>query len=235
VGAKTKKATPAGPPCQDFTIRAGGVGGQHLLESALPSPTLIAARCTCHKTVIGEVAVTSIIPGEPMRQIAVLPYRVIGSETDARAEVLLVTSRETRRWVTPKGNIAAGELPHHAAAREALEEAGVSGAVFPTRIGQFQYPKRRRNGSVVIAAVDLFPLAVTHEHSSWPEMAERERQWFGLAAAAEAVDEPDLKLLIRAFDPQSLDAAGPAQEATSRDARVSFFTRAYNRLRRRLL
>ncbi len=169
-----------------------------------------------------------------MRQIAVLPYRIIGAGADARTEVLLVTSRETRRWVTPKGNIATGELPHMAAAREAIEEAGVSGAVFPTPIGRFQYPKRRRSGTVVIVAVDLFPLAVTEEHSSWPEMAERQRQWFGLDGAAEAVDEPDLKLLIRAFDAQGLEAAGPARQSATPSARASFFARIYKRLRQLL-
>lgn len=167
-----------------------------------------------------------------MRQIAVLPYRVVGAGANARTEVMLVTSRETRRWVTPKGNVAPGELPYRAAAREALEEAGIAGAIFPTRIGQFKYPKRRRSGAVVIAAVDLFPLAVTEEHSSWPEMAERERQWFDLDAAAEAVDEPDLKLLIRTFDAQSLDTAGLTLKSGQPDEDDSLFYRISSRLKR---
>ena len=46
-------------------------------------------------------------------------YRVNGG---ARPEVMLVTSRETRRWIIPKGWPKKGKSPHHSAAREAFEE-----------------------------------------------------------------------------------------------------------------
>ncbi|MGN6818322.1 MAG: DUF47 family protein, partial [Sphingomonas sp.] len=39
-----------------------------------------------------------------MRQIAALPYRTEGAASDAPIRILLVTSRENRRWVIPKGN-----------------------------------------------------------------------------------------------------------------------------------
>ena len=55
-------------------------------------------------------------------QYAALPYRVNGG---ARPEIMLVTSRETRRWIIPKGWPMERRAPHAAAAREALEEAGV--------------------------------------------------------------------------------------------------------------
>jgi 8-oxo-dGTP pyrophosphatase MutT (NUDIX family) len=41
----------------------------------------------------------------------------------------LVTSRETRRWIIPKGWPKKGKSPDHSAAREAFEEAGVVGAI----------------------------------------------------------------------------------------------------------
>ncbi|HKT53105.1 MAG TPA: hypothetical protein VJP88_01535, partial [Caulobacteraceae bacterium] len=37
---------------------------------------------------------------EPRLQAAALPWRLTA---EGKVEVLLVTSRETRRWVTPKG------------------------------------------------------------------------------------------------------------------------------------
>jgi hypothetical protein len=40
-----------------------------------------------------------------MRQIAVLPYRTIGPAVDAPIQILLITSRSTRRWVIPKGGL----------------------------------------------------------------------------------------------------------------------------------
>ena len=113
--------------------------------------------------------------------------------------MLLITSRETRRWVLPKGNPIRGLASHEAAAHEAFEEAGVSGIACPTPLGQYAYWKRRRNGQLRRATVALFPLAVTAQADEWPEQDERELQWFDLPAAAAAVDEPDLSRLIGAF------------------------------------
>ena len=113
--------------------------------------------------------------------------------------MLLITSRETKRWVLPKGNMVRGLLPHQSAAHEAFEEAGLSGIACPSRIGAYSYDKRKRNGTVTRLEVDVFPLAVVSHYEDWPEMHEREKRWFGLADAARAVDEPELKALILAF------------------------------------
>jgi uncharacterized protein Yka (UPF0111/DUF47 family)/8-oxo-dGTP pyrophosphatase MutT (NUDIX family) len=134
-----------------------------------------------------------------IRQVAALPYRSGGSAIDAPVSILLVTSRETRRWVIPKGNLAGSETPHAAAAVEAEEEAGVRGAVCPTPLGSYRYRKRRGNGASLMFDVDVFPLAVTQEMPSWKEAGERERRWFTLGEAADKVEEADLAALIRSF------------------------------------
>lgn len=131
-----------------------------------------------------------------IRQVAALPYRIAD---DGAVAVLLITSRDTRRWVVPKGNPIRGLASHEAAAHEAFEEAGVSGIPCPTPLGSYKYLKRRRNGSVRRATVALFPLAVTQLADDWPEQDERELQWFSLPAAAAAVQEPDLSALIESF------------------------------------
>ena len=113
--------------------------------------------------------------------------------------VLLITSRDTRRWVLPKGNPIRGLSAHEAAAHEAFEEAGVSGVTCPAPLGSYHYWKRKRDGSLKRATVALFPLAVTGEAEEWPEQDERELQWFALAQAAAAVDEADLARLIGGF------------------------------------
>jgi predicted phosphate transport protein (TIGR00153 family) len=142
-----------------------------------------------------------------MRQIAALPYRSAGGAVDAPVSILLVTSRETKRWVIPKGNPMGGVLPHAAAAVEAEEEAGVRGAVCPTPLGSYRYRKRRKNGASLMLDVDVFPLAVTQELESWKEKGERDRRWFPLSEAAEAVEEADLAALIKSFGASEFNRA----------------------------
>jgi len=136
-----------------------------------------------------------------IRQIAALPYQTDNASDDASVRVLLVTSRGTRRWVIPKGNLEAGHSPHAMAATEALEEAGVRGALCPVPLGSYRYRKRRGSGASLMADVEVFPLAVTQLLDDWKEKDQRDRRWFTLAEAAAAVDEPDLRELIRSFAP----------------------------------
>lgn len=136
-----------------------------------------------------------------------MPYRTEGNAIDAPVRVMLITSRGTGRWVIPKGNVPNGMAPHNAAALEAEEEAGIAGAVCPTPLGSYRYRKRRSNGASLMVDVDVFPLAVTHERSVWKEQHERERRWFTLAEAAGAVDEADLRELIRSFGTSEFKAA----------------------------
>lgn len=138
-----------------------------------------------------------------MRQIAALPYRI---EADGSARILLITSRETRRWVIPKGNPIPGLPAHEAAAREAFEEAGISGVARSTPIGTFGYDKRRADGTVRRATVAVFPLTVTAQSDDFPERGQREQRWFSPAEAADAVDEPELKRILGGFRmPLALD------------------------------
>lgn len=126
---------------------------------------------------------------------------------------MLITSRETRRWVIPKGNCASGVAPHRAAAEEAEEEAGLVGSVCPTPLGSYRYRKKRRNGASLMVDVEVFPLAVSDELGDWKEKDERERRWFNLSDAAAAVDEPDLSDLIRSFATSELRTAGRRRSA----------------------
>jgi predicted phosphate transport protein (TIGR00153 family) len=112
---------------------------------------------------------------------------------------MLITSRESQRWVIPKGNPIKGLRAHEAAAQEAFEEAGVEGISCPSSIGQYRYAKRRKTGLTQTLEVDVFPLAVTGQAAEWPEQDERTNAWFTLANAANAVDEPELKGIIAGF------------------------------------
>jgi 8-oxo-dGTP pyrophosphatase MutT (NUDIX family) len=99
-------------------------------------------------------------------QYAALPYRMNGG---TRPEVMLVTSRETRRWIIPKSWPHKGKAPHRSAAREAFEEAGVIGAVGRQSVGSFLYEKRLKKGGVVACEVLVFALEVKRQSKEWPE------------------------------------------------------------------
>jgi len=128
-------------------------------------------------------------------QYGVLPYRVCAG---GALELLLITSRERGRWVIPKGNPIPFLLNYESAAREAFEEAGVEGGIAPDPIGTYRYGKRRRGGDAA-AIVTVYPLLVSREAGDWPEREERNRRWFSPDEAANAVEEPELKALIRSF------------------------------------
>lgn len=113
---------------------------------------------------------------------------------------MLVSSRETGRWVLPKGWPMKGIKPHNTAAREALEEAGILGKVAKSPLGGYSYAKQLENGSVQICQVQVFAFEVEQERNSWLEKHERTRKWFAVADAAEAVDEPELREAILKFE-----------------------------------
>lgn len=130
------------------------------------------------------------------RQVAALPWRL----EDGQRRILMITSRETRRWVIPKGGRMVGKSDPEAAAQEALEEAGVKGDIKDHSIGVFRYAKGLKDGGQRLCVVSVYPLEVLIQLGAWPEAHQRERRWMTPAEAAEAVHEPDLAALIRDFD-----------------------------------
>ena len=129
------------------------------------------------------------------RQVAALPVRQMKNGV---VEVLLVTSRETGRWVIPKGWTSKRLKDFEAAAREAKEEAGVEGRITTRAIGQYRYVKRE-SGHERPIKVAVYLLAVKRQSKRWPEKRERLRVWFSAAEAAARVDEPELSRLIHAM------------------------------------
>ena len=136
----------------------------------------------------------------PRRQFAALPFRC---GLDQQIEVMLVSSRETRRWVLPKGWPMRGHKPHMVAAIEALEEAGLTGKIAKKPIGSFHYIKRLPNGAGLACRVEVFAFRVTKQRKNWLERDQRTTGWFPIAEAAGLVAEPELGSLIAAFVPPS--------------------------------
>jgi 8-oxo-dGTP pyrophosphatase MutT (NUDIX family) len=128
---------------------------------------------------------------------------------DAGVEVLLITSRDTGRWIIPKGWPMQGLAPEAAAAQEAWEEAGVEGAVSPACLGRYGYQKCLSVTAQVPCAVAVYGLRVDRLADKFPEAQERERQWFGQRVAATMVQEPDLGALISGFVPPAAGRPAP--------------------------
>jgi NTP pyrophosphohydrolases including oxidative damage repair enzymes len=122
-------------------------------------------------------------------QYAALPFRMNGGDA---IEVMLITSRDTRRWIIPKGWPMKGLKPHETAACEAFEEAGLIGSIMKQAIGSFQYEKRLKEGKSVTCEVEIYPLEVKQQRAQWPEMHQRDGRWFSLSEAAALVEEMDL-------------------------------------------
>jgi 8-oxo-dGTP pyrophosphatase MutT (NUDIX family) len=124
-------------------------------------------------------------------------------------EVLLITSRDTGRWIIPKGWPMSGLAPEATAAQEAWEEAGVAGLVSPLCVGRYGYQKCLTPEAQVPCAVAVYGLQVLSLADSFPEAAERRRQWFPLGTAATLVNEPDLGRLIGTFLPPATGRQAP--------------------------
>ncbi|WP_378947960.1 NUDIX hydrolase [Paracoccus sp. R86501] len=122
----------------------------------------------------------------------------------AARKVLLVTSRDTGRWVIPKGWPMAGRSLSEAAAQEAWEEAGVRGRIEAREHGRFSYDKGQDRGFAVPVEVRVFLLSVQKLHDDFPEADQRKRRWFSPAEAARMVIEPELKTLLENLEDHDL-------------------------------
>lgn len=128
-------------------------------------------------------------------QYAALPYRLEGR----RVEVMLITSRRTRRWIIPKGWPMPGLKPQEAAAVEATEEAGILGEIGERPVGSYHYRKARKGDETQAIQVLVFPLRVADQVPAFKEEGQRTFKWFAYEEAARLVNEPSLKRIIRDF------------------------------------
>lgn len=122
--------------------------------------------------------------GDSIRQAAALALR--------RGRVCLITSRNGKRWVIPKGWIEPGQTAGETALQEAYEEAGLVGALEREPIGSYIYEKEGRTYHVTV-----FVMKVTSVAQDWPERTFRERSWVGPAGFFERIDDEGLADIVR--------------------------------------
>jgi 8-oxo-dGTP pyrophosphatase MutT (NUDIX family) len=143
-------------------------------------------------------------PGQPPRlQVGALCWR----RSPRGLRILLITSRDTGRWVIPKGWPMRNRSEPEAAAREAFEEAGLRGEIAERAIGVYTYRKMLGRGRWVPCVVRVYGLEVREMKKLYPETGQRRVKWFAPEKAARRVSEPDLTALIRGFDPGPATAA----------------------------
>lgn len=142
-----------------------------------------------------EEYVSPMIKRPARVQVAALCSKGDGSEK----RVLLITSRDTGRWILPKGWPIDGLDASHAAMQEAWEEAGVKGNVSKKPIGQFTYEKSLDSGGVSMCDTSVFEITVTDLSDEFPEAQERTRKWVTPKEAANMVQEPELSAILEAL------------------------------------
>lgn len=173
-----------------------------------PAPTSVAAEQPKKKAPKGKAR--KGVKATHAQQFGALPYRHLD---EGGVEVMLVTSRTTKRWIIPKGWPMGARPPHKVAAQEAMEEAGVEGRVHKRAVGFYHYNKLLSNGLGVHCRVDVFALHVMKQRSAWPERKQRDRRWMTLEEAAKLVGDADLAPLILAFAPEPPKKAAKAPPA----------------------
>lgn len=127
-------------------------------------------------------------------QFAALCFR----QRKGKTQILLVTSRRTKRWIVPKGWPMEGKTPGGTALQEAWEEAGVTGKVVGDCLGAYSYTKEVDDVSCLAM---LYPIEVKNLSKKYPEASQRKRRWVGRKKGARLVAEPELARMIREFDP----------------------------------
>jgi 8-oxo-dGTP pyrophosphatase MutT (NUDIX family) len=141
-----------------------------------------------------------LFSGAFRQQYGAVCFRYVGETS--KIEVLVISSRDTGRWIVPKGWPMKKKKPHEAAAIEAWEEAGVKGAVHKTAVGRYTYLKFLDDGDVVPTIVDLFQIEVTVQQDEFKEKGQRRIVWVEPDEAARRVRELELKSLLVDFKPK---------------------------------
>jgi 8-oxo-dGTP pyrophosphatase MutT (NUDIX family) len=133
----------------------------------------------------------------PRQQYAALCYRL--QKKKAAPEILVVTSRDTGRWIIPKGWPMEGKKAHAVAEQEAFEEAGVRGKADKEPFGYYEYQKKLASGVNTLCRVQVHLLEVSEMAKNFKEKAVRQLEWVSPEEAALRVNEPELKDLILTF------------------------------------
>ena len=107
-------------------------------------------------------------------------------------QVCLVSSRNGKRWVVPKGCIELGKSAGEIALQEAWEEAGLVGILRSEPLGSYVYEK-----DGFVCHVIVFEMLVTSIGENYPEAGMRQRIWLAPVIAHTRVEDVGLGEILR--------------------------------------
>lgn len=120
-------------------------------------------------------------------QSAIIPYKM----RNGHIEILIVTTRSSRKWTIPKGLIEDNLTPAESAVQEGYEEAGIKGIINPQTIGEYQYQKWEG-----ICRVKVYPFEIQEILDDWPESYFRKRKWICLDEVINYISVTELQKII---------------------------------------
>jgi 8-oxo-dGTP pyrophosphatase MutT (NUDIX family) len=137
---------------------------------------------------------------QPVEQSCVVPYRV----AETSVTFALITSRNTGRWIVPKGTVEPNMTAAASAAKEALEEAGLLGTTGAQPLGEYFYSKFGR-----VYRVEIYPFLVTQQLDDWDEKHFRTREWVNAVDALSRITEAAVQDAIRQLAEIGGQSGGP--------------------------
>ena len=151
------------------------------------------------KTYLGQLAEHAdlLFRGQAIEQYAAICYMRMPDSI----KVLLITSRQSGRWVIPKGWAMDSRAPHQVAEREAWEEAGIRGKARKKPFGYYTYLKMLDTGDRVVSVVQVHLVEVSAMDVEFREKGQRSFVWLPPHEAATLVREPELKGLLGQVEP----------------------------------
>jgi 8-oxo-dGTP pyrophosphatase MutT (NUDIX family) len=125
-----------------------------------------------------------------IQQAAAIPYRF---EKEG-LYILLIHSRNEKKWIIPKGIIEDGDSARFTAEKETEEEAGVCGKVKNKIVGNYDYFKWNST-----CRVKVFAMEVEQVLDDWEEKSFRDRKWVKANEVQKIVKPKALRKIIKQF------------------------------------
>lgn len=127
-------------------------------------------------------------PSFKLYQSGLLPFKKENNEI----YFLLITSRNSKKWIIPKGYIDSSLTPFESAQKEAYEEAGVICKNSENLVGEWRIQKKYGKNIVVV-----YTSEVVKELTQYPEKGEREKRWFIASEAVKENKDSELSEILR--------------------------------------
>ncbi|KAM7505242.1 hypothetical protein LguiB_004146 [Lonicera macranthoides] len=134
-----------------------------------------------------------------------IPYKyryadgISDDESEKIVEVLMINSASGPGLLFPKGGWENDETVEEAAAREALEEAGVRGDL-KHFLGTYNFKSKTLQDEFSpegLCKAYMFALYVKEELDTWPEQSLRRRSWLTIPEATECCRHPWMREALK--------------------------------------